>query len=46
MGWPLAVLLVTWCLGLIVIGLSNLVFLSIVREVNASVLKFDESVFG
>jgi hypothetical protein len=36
MGWPLALLLVTWCLGLIVTGLSNLVFLSIVREVNAA----------
>jgi hypothetical protein len=36
MQWPLVVFLVTWCLGLIATGMSNLAFLSIVREVNAA----------
>lgn len=31
-------LLLPWCLGLIATGMSNLVFLSIVREVNAASL--------
>jgi hypothetical protein len=37
MEWPVVVFLLPWCLGLIATGMSNSVFLSIVREVNAAI---------
>ena len=36
MEWPLLVVLLTSGLGFVIIGLSNLVFYGIVREVNAA----------